>query len=166
MAAATVLFCTTDLPLSALLRWAGRSPASHVALGYVDDGLAMVAQADFGGVTTEPRTRFLDRHRRLVAEYAVAADVPLHSVAADFGLGYDYAGLFGYAAVVLARWLRVKARNPLASARRRVCSEFVAAALAAAVPACAAIDPEATTPGDLWALCAAHPDCFRPLALG
>jgi hypothetical protein len=148
----TLVFSTTSHLLSGLIRWLTKAPASHAVICVDMAGVPMIVQADVGGIEPVTRDRWLARGNRVVAEYEVLGDVDLRGAFDDFGERYDYFGLLGFFFVLPLRWLGRKIRNPLASPRAMFCSEFV---LTLGLPEFIGLDPEATTPGDMMARCAA-----------
>jgi hypothetical protein len=156
----TLVFTTTGSWVSAIIRWFTGGIASHVAIGTDLHGVPVLLHADVGGVQLSHRGRFFGDFgsNAVVAEYRFVGDVAearLARAVAHLGDRYDYAGLFGYAPVMVARWLGKKIRNPLASPRAMVCSEFVLLLDVGGdlVPAWQGLDPERTTPEDLLAIC-------------
>jgi hypothetical protein len=152
----TLVFLTTDKILSRLIRKLTHSAASHVALGLSVQGVPVLLQADVGGVQITPREKFM-RHHQIVSEWAFTVDIEpaLSRGVREIGERYDYVGLFGYLAVVLGRLFHRRIRNPLASRKAVVCSEFVVGLdpEGHAVPEWKGLDPEETLPADLLVIC-------------
>jgi hypothetical protein len=150
-------FSTTDHLSSRLIRALSGSEVSHAFLVYrdADFGRDMVMEAVARGFRIVPFDKF-QQHNRVVALYA-----PLHPIedglraAVDWlGDEYDVGGLLGMAVVALRRWLERRVRNlrnPLASSRSLFCSEAVARACVASRYPGFDLDPESTSPQDLYA---------------
>jgi hypothetical protein len=142
--------------LTWLIRRFTRSRVSHVAIGTHFHGVPVVLHSTQGGVQITLREVFL-HDNKIVEEYVVKPDVGegiAHAVR-YIGARYDYVGLVGYAAVILAwRWFRKKIKNPTASPRALVCSEFVVQLnWKAALPEWNGLDPERTNAEDLRSRC-------------
>jgi len=155
MATTTLLFATTNKPLSRLLRWVMGSRVSHVAIGMSWEDVPVVVEATTGGVTNSPREAWAKTHI-LVTEYKFKSGVAvdLSEAVAKLGTAYDYVGLAGYLVVLFGRRLGRKLKNPLASEKAMVCSEFVLCLdKDGSIPEWKGLDPEATTPEDLLVLC-------------
>ena len=154
----TLVFMAGSNPVSWLIRTITRSRTSHVAIGTMLHGVPVLIQADFGGVQVSPRAQYLKR-ARVVAEFRWPGDptVELERACRRLGEKYDYVGLLGFGFVVLARWFKRKARNPLSSPSATVCSELVRGIDPGGdvVPEWKALDPEQTTPEDLLDVCMA-----------
>jgi hypothetical protein len=155
--APTIVFLTTDMLLSRIIRRITKSPASHVVLGLSLYGVPVLLQADVGGVQIIPRSKFLIKHR-IVSEWEFTSpgiEYALAQGVREIGEGYDYIGLFGYLAVVVGKLFHRRIKNPLASRKAFVCSEFVVGLDrdGHCVPEWMGLDPEATMPSDLLAIC-------------
>jgi len=152
--------------LSAVIRWVTGGNASHVAIGLDLNGVPVFLHADMGGVHLSLRSKVMQGHS-LVAEYRCMTIPDGHVVGAVAHLGerYDYVGLFGYALVLAARHIGKRVKNPFASPRAMVCSEFVLSLDRAGefVPPWAFLDPEQTTPEDLLGICRGRIDLFTQL---
>lgn len=146
----------TANPISRLIRWFTGSKVSHCWLLLEDSffgvDVLMVMEATETGFRLIPYENF-----KAQGNDVVAVIVPDHSLDAGIkhavrwlGAGYDFAGLFGSAFVMLGRWFKRRWRNPLDSPRSMFCSEAVTLVLqAAAYPGADKLDPSATTPQDL-----------------
>ena len=161
----TIVFLTTDRILSRVIRVIGKSPASHVALGLHLHGVPVLLQADIGGVQITPRAKFLRKHR-VVSEWAFTSPGIENALAGgvrEIGERYDYVGLLGYLIVVLGKLFHRRLRNPLAARKAVVCSEFVVGLdrEGYCVPEWKGLDPEATMPADLLAICQTSPSFRR-----
>ena len=155
--APTIVFLTTDMLLSRFIRWLTKSPVSHVALGLTLEGVPVLLQADIGGVQITLRESFLKKHK-LVSEYAFTSPGIENALARgvrEIGERYDYVGLVGFFVVVVGRLLGRRIKNPLASRKAVVCSEFIVGLdrEGFCVPDWRGLDPETTTPGELLAIC-------------
>lgn len=140
-----------------VLSWAIRkitgSRASHAWLGVVDPlfRLEMVMEAHTTGMRLVPRALFATTNR-VVAVARPQGDFSAALAGAGKCLGekYDLGGLFGMAFVLVARWLRLKARNPFNDTNALFCSEAVVQVLKAArYPGSERLEPECTSPEDL-----------------
>lgn len=162
----TLLFLTSRSWVSAVIRWVTGSEASHVAIGMDLHGVPILMHADVGGAQVSLRSKVLQGHS-VVAEYDCLTIPATHIVGSVACLGerYDYVGFFGYAVVIAARHLGRRVKNPLASPRAMVCSEFVLSldTRGEYVPPWSVLDPERTTPEDLLAICRARIDLFAKL---
>jgi len=158
----TILFSSSNAWISRAIRWFSRKlgrdkgRASHASVSLDLGVLHIVAEATFPGgarVLTRPRW---DREHTKLAEYRVVmADpvVPLDVSLDLLGEDYDLPGLLGYVPVLIARWFGRKIRNPFASARKQVCSEFayrLITRLHGDVPEWRGCDCETVLPDDLW----------------
>ena len=154
----SILFTTTDWPLSYLIRWATSSPCSHVSLGTTFGGVPLVLEADLLGVIATTRARFLASNR-LVNEFRLPpeADASIENAMEVLGERYDYPALVGYIPVMIQRWLGRKAKNPFVSANAMVCVELL---LELRLPDWASLDPDTCVPEDLRQICLKHPDRF------
>lgn len=160
----TLIFGTTNKLLSRLIRWVTRSRTSHATLGLEINGVPLILEATTGGVRIIPRAKWLIDHI-LVAEFRPKIDLShgLRDALTHIGAAYDYVGLFGYFWVLLGRRLGKKLRNPLASERAMVCSEFVMHLdTGEKIPEWKDMDWEATTPEDLLKSCEASTQSFEP----
>ena len=161
----TIVFATTSKPLSRLIRWATRSRVSHAVIGTSWEDVRVVIEATTGGVKNSPRALWGENHI-VVAEYAFkpSVTVDLSEAVSKIGTAYDYVGLLGYLVVLFGRRLGRKLRNPLASEKALVCSEFVLCLdKDGSIPEWKGLDPEATTPEDLLRICEASQVSFERL---
>jgi hypothetical protein len=150
-------FSTTDHLSSRMIRALSGSEVSHAFLVYRDADFDrdMVMEAVAQGFRIVPFDKF-QRQNRVVALYAPRhpIDEGLRAAVDWLGDEYDVGGLFGMALVVLRRWVERRVRhlrNPLASSRSLFCSEAVAWACVAAGYPGFDLDPESTSPQDLYA---------------
>ena len=123
----TIAFTTKDSWVSRLIKWATRGSASHVLIGTKVYGVDMFLHCSVGGVQMSTRDKWLKKNK-LVHEYKVMPNVRsgLQHAFSHLNEKYDYLALLGYAWIILAwRLLKVKWKNPLASSKGMVCSEFV-----------------------------------------
>lgn len=151
----TLVFTTSASWISRAIRFFDRSPASHVSVLFesAELGGTWVLEADLSGVRLRPEARWA-RGKRVVARFRARTDLSagLRAAASLVGRRYDVTALFGFAWVILVgRWLGRRVRNPLASPRAYVCSEFVVHLRdGAAIPEFQGLDPERTSPRVLW----------------
>jgi len=145
-------------PLSPILRRIMRTRYSHIWV-LLDDALFdmdMVLGTEKQGFQLIPYARFLAQNNVIMIydpDPSYRLDVGLRAVAPLIGEPYDKVGLLGMAWVMLCRWLKRKARNPLASSKALFCSESVALVLVkSAVPEAAMLVPERATPEDVVAV--------------
>jgi hypothetical protein len=162
----TLLFLTSRSWISAVIRWFTEGKASHVAIGMELHGVPILMHADVGGVQVSLRSKVLQGHS-IVAEYECLTipETHIYGAVACLGERYDYVGLFGYALVIAARHIGKRVKNPFASPRAMVCSEFVLSLdrTGEFVPPWAFLDPEQTTPEDLLGICRGRIDLFTQL---
>lgn len=155
MSQPTLIFATTTKLISRLIRWVTGSRVSHAAIGVVWEGVPVILEATQGGVVLTPRDRWLEHHI-VVAEYGFKAGVlvDLPEAIQSVGRSYDYTGLVGYLVVLIGRRLGRRLRNPFATERGLVCSEFVLCLdKDGSISTWSGLDAEATTPEDLLKLC-------------
>lgn len=157
----TVVFLTTDLLLSRVIRRLTNSTVSHVAIGLSLQGIPVLLQADIGGVQITTREKFLEKHT-IVSEWEFTSpgiEKVIAQGVKNIGERYDYLGLFGYLAVLIAKFFKRKIRNPLASRKAVVCSEFIASLDINGdfVPEWKGLDSEVTMPSDLLTICQISP---------
>ena len=164
-------FSTTRAPLSRLIRAMTRSPVSHTFLVYrdVDFDREMVMEAVGAGFRIVPLDRFRKRN------HVVRIFTPRHSIdeglkaAVDWlGESYDARGLLGMFLLLLARSLklRIRRRNVLARGRSLFCSEAVARACRASRYPGFELNPETTSPHDLFAFFEAEAESSSSGAFG
>lgn len=153
------LFSSGNSPLAALIRWSTGSDVSHCAIGVQLCGVEVVIEATILGVEMTTWDRWRDDHRLICAIEVpdTRADGALPTYLKALGEGYDYSGLFGYFPIFIARWLKRRIRNPLASPTRTVCSELLVRGMVAQRPNCSVewlvLDPETATPRDVLETC-------------
>lgn len=160
-------FGTNDRWTSKLIRWATKSPWSHVWIEYPSDiwGGRWAAHSRLDGLAKVPLERIEATYSpRKIYELRVKRN----SLASGFRwarghitAGYDYGVVWNGVLLVLYRatkwqWLwHIVMRN----AAKFSCSEFVGGFLkAAGVSGTAGMDPELTTPGDLEGFCSSSDD--------
>lgn len=142
---------------SGFVAWAIRkitgAEASHVALE-LDDGTFL--QADQGGVQISDRTTFLENGQRtIIAAFEPKPEtLPLLDVAwgkSKIGASYDYLGLVGDVIPMMSwRWFHTKIGDPLGSAAKFWCSEFVACLdQQDKIPEFQKFNPRTVSPGQL-----------------
>ena len=151
----TLIFSTSSMWTSAIIRWFTRSRCSHVMLGCEVMGIPMLLHCTDGGVQFTPRKQWFAENR-LVAEYTFKPDISegVKTATDLLGLRYDYMSLVGFVWVLFWRWLKYKVKNPLASARAMVCSEFILHVdHKDKIPEWNELEYETTTAEDLLVLC-------------
>lgn len=155
MSEASIVFSTTGGLFGRLIRWFTRSRVSHVGIATVLHDVPVVIHADFGGVQVMLWSRFVRENEPVVSFTPKGIDFEgaILSAVSEVGEAYDYAGIIGYVAVMVARRWGRRIANPFAGAKATVCSELVARALRAVIPEWRIlIDPEQMTPEDLLCL--------------
>jgi hypothetical protein len=146
-------------PLSPILRRVMGTNYSHIWL-LIEDAfmdLDFVLETGPHGLAFVPYAEFVKKHD---VKYVQDPDPSYHLEVGVRALldkyldtPYNVRGLFGMAWVILARWLKLKARNPLVSSQGMFCSESVAFVLVqSAVPEAALLIPASATPADVVAV--------------
>lgn len=163
----SLAFTTGRDPVSWLIRLLTRSRCSHVAVAFDLYEMPVLVHAAVGGVRVLPRWKWF-RLNKLVAEYRIRADLRdnMPFALSCIGTDYDYPGLLGFVPVLLWRWLGKKIKNPFASPRALVCSEFALQLdpNGKNIPEWRGLDPEATEPGDLLEICEKSVISFERMA--
>lgn len=142
-------FSTTNFLLSRLIRKVTGATISHCWFLVDVCGKDFVLQADFGGITLTPLSRWDKKWKN------VQIITPLHAINISkawnmLGERYDYGGLLGCAWVYLGRIFKKKWNNPLDSGHAMWCSEFILSTLQASnYPGAQDLDLEAVSPEDL-----------------
>lgn len=146
----SIVFSTTQGPISRAIRFLTRSPVSHCGIGIRVFGLDAVLHADLFGVVLTPRARYA-RENKVLAEHLAPelSEERLQKAIALLDLPYDYAGLFGHLPVLIGRWFQRKIRNPFRDPNRLVCSELVVRVFAESDERLQSLDPEEATPEDV-----------------
>jgi len=160
----TLVFTKSPALLSRIIMWMQKDgECSHVGIGTELHGVPVVVHADWK-VRITPRSHFL-LGRTVVEEHRIKKDVTRgfqHAVSM-VDTDYDIIGALGFGVVALAwKWLGRKVKNPLASAKAVVCSEF--AALIGAygeVESLKDLDSESLLPDPLLELCRASASDFE-----
>jgi hypothetical protein len=157
-------FGTNDKLTSRLIRWATRSPWSHVWLEYSSGvwGGQWAAHSWADGVVKVPLEQVHSTYpRRVVYECSLDLASGFQWARGHIGADYDYGVIWNGLLLVVHRatgwkWLwEIVARN----AAKFSCSEFVAGLLkAAGAEVVKGVEPELTTPGELERLCAGSDD--------
>lgn len=125
----TLVFSTSSSWISKAIRWFTRSKSSHCMIGLEVHGTPMLLHCTAGGVQFDPRDKWF-KGNVLVSEWQFKDDVGageegLRHAMSHLGENYDYLTLFGWGLVILLwRYLKVRAKNPLSSPTAMVCSEF------------------------------------------
>lgn len=140
-------------PLSWLIKKVTKSKASHVWFLVWDKDweIEMVMEAHELGFRYVTLEQF-KRMNNIVAVYMPTVDLDpgIKWAATWLGTGYDFAGLFGMAVVVLGRILKKKFSNPLQNSHAMFCSEMTVSVLRLVKqPGIEALEPSTTTPQDL-----------------
>ncbi len=149
-------FSTTDALLSRIIRRMTRSKVSHAFLVYrdVDFDREMVMEAVGAGFRIVPLDKFMQHNCVVdVVTPRYPIDEGLKAAVDWLGESYDTKGLVGMFFLVLFRSLRRRARrlrNLFASRTALFCSEAVARACRACRYPGFELDPETTTPQDLY----------------
>jgi len=142
--------------LSWLIKKFTKSESSHTAIGVDLHGIPVLIHSTMGGVQVTPRDKFL-KTDYIVEEYKFIPDMSsgLKHAVSHLGENYDYVGIIGYAMLIVAwRWFKKKIKNPLASPKSLVCSEFVLHIdHAKQIKEWSDLDPERTTPQTLIEQC-------------
>jgi len=154
--AITVGFSTTGKFMSRVIRWVTGARCSHAWISFYDETLEMkmVMQAEWWGYEIRPWHRWISENI-LVAEFETDLDMsaPLRSMAKSIGKRYDWfsAGLSGIKRWV-SKWISSKfTLRPSRTPKKLMCSEAVVRFLQeAGSPYVTDIDPETTSPGDLF----------------
>ena len=121
----TLVFSTSKGFVSRAIRWFTRSKASHVMIGIEVHNQPMLLHCTSGGVKITPRAKWF-KDSTLISEWRFKDEPNVDHALSHIGDKYDYLTLFGWGAVILLwRWFRIKAKNPLQSPTAMVCSEFV-----------------------------------------
>lgn len=158
----TLVFTTSSHWLSRTIRALTVSDVSHVAVGTEMFGVPVLFHAALDsktgqdGVQVTPRSRWLEDNI-VVAEYEFVNDVSdkMGEMVGLIGEKYDKLGLVGYIAVLLAKWLGERIKNPLSSPRRFVCPRYALKLdpTGDKVPEWKGLDADHVTPHDLLVLC-------------
>lgn len=129
------------------------SPASHVGI-QLDDGTFL--QADKGGVQISNLDDFLlNGERQIIAAFEPKPEtLPLLDIEwgrSKLGADYDYLGLVGDLIPILSwRWFSIKLGDPLESASKYWCSEFIASLdQQSKIPEFNEFNPRTVSPGQL-----------------
>ncbi|RLC88630.1 MAG: hypothetical protein DRJ03_01790 [Chloroflexi bacterium] len=161
-----IVFTAGTRWISRLIRWALRSPVSHVFIEYPSQawGGRWAAEATKGGVRKVQAKK--SRHH-VKAEFRCKVDLHEGMVQAAkyVGVKYDYTGAFFIGVVALSwRLLKVKIRHPLRRSSSQFCSEFIAYIFQkAGVQRTAAWDPALSGPGRLYRFCLKETDQFAKI---
>lgn len=146
-------FSTSKHPISAVIRWVTRSPASHAWLVYWDQDFQrdMVMEASAYGFRLIPFSVFQKNNTVIeVHDLGVMLHQGLSSVSDWLGSRYDGLGLIGMLWVYLGRMLKRRWSNPLGSPHGMFCTEAIVRALQADLfPGSSALVPEGSSPPDL-----------------
>lgn len=151
----TLLFTSSSDWSSKIIRFFTRSKTSHVMIGLQLFGVEMLLHCTGGGVQFTPRRKWM-RDNYMVGEFTCTVDLTygLSHAVRHLGEKYDYLSLIGFLPILFFRWLKIKVKNPLASPKAMVCSEFVLHVdPEGKVPEWSGMDPETTTAQDLLELC-------------
>lgn len=142
--------------VSSLIRRVAGGEASHVWFVYYDPVLLceIVLEAHLTEVRAISLAAFKrENNVKAIVDPHVPIEAGLPVAAGMLGVGYDYLGLFGMTWVLLGRRFKARWRNPFRSARAQFCAEMVVRVLhEVRHPGVADLDPEGTSPEDLWRL--------------
>lgn len=145
---------------SKLIQWAVQSPYNHVWLEYPSTcwGGQWVAHSSDRGVVKEPCVRVRNRYKRTCVFEVKGFDLTpgMRESKELMGRRYDYKVIWNALLLVVHRATKWKWLWKLASKdiSQLTCSEFVTTVLKrAGLPEARGLDPEFTTPGDLFKLC-------------
>lgn len=159
-----VVFTAGTHWISRLIRWALRSPVSHVYLEYPSGmwGGQWAAEATKGGVRKVPGWK---ARKHVHTEFVVRFDARpgFEAVGKFLGTEYDYRGAVLLGVLVLAwRWFKVKLRHPFRSSKAQFCSEFVTRFFqASGIPETRDWEVEKSGPDRLLRFCHNHPELFQ-----
>jgi hypothetical protein len=107
-----------------------KSKVSHVLIGTQVKGVDVYLHCTGGGVKVSRQDNYL-KTDNVLHEFPLTINDHVQDKALAHAWGhiddnYDYAGIFGFAWVIVAwQWLKRKVRNPVASPSSMWCSEFV-----------------------------------------
>lgn len=113
--------------LSWLIRKFTKSKVSHCLIGIHVHGIPMFLECTAGGVKISLRSKY-EKTDNILYEYKFLHDMsaPLEHAYKHLQESYDYAGLVGFAwVIILWRLFKRRVRNPFASSRAMWCSEFM-----------------------------------------
>lgn len=147
----SVGFSTGNDWISKIIRFFTRSPASHTFIKFDLYGKEWVIEAGMFGVVIVPMTKWI-RTSQLVAMYPLPEAQPEAVVKAmeDLGTPYDFGGLVGFIGPMVAKWFKLKWKNPFSSSKAMVCSDLVIRTLQEiGIEGADQFDPENTTPEDV-----------------
>jgi hypothetical protein len=149
-----LLFTSAEDPVSRIIRRLTSAEVSHVGIQSAPD---TVLSAELRGVVEQSLTEFMAGGRRLIAAYEATEEGERHLLLwrarSHIGDKYALKSLPGLAWISLARrWLGKAVRNPIHRPKEVVCSEFVLYLddETGFVTEFQGLDPETTTPGDLF----------------
>lgn len=113
-----------------LLSWAikkfTKSRVSHCLIGTEIMGHQIFLHCTAGGVKIDSRKGYL-KDNDLIHEFKFKGGMTeaVRHAWSHIDDDYDYAGIFGFAWVIIWGWLKRKVKNPVASPSSMWCSEFV-----------------------------------------
>jgi len=153
-------FSTATGIISWVIRLFTGSKFSHTWL-LIDEsyfGTPFVMEAESSGFQLVPYAVFAQGCTLIeVIDPVVPIDTAVKGAGQWLGEAYDYAGVFGTLWVLLGRWLKRKWHNPLHSSKTLFCSAANVLVLqAAGYPGATTLDPDDTTPKDLYEFLKAH----------
>ena len=142
--------------VSKIIRFLTKSKVSHSFLvlkeSYFEQEFVLEATTE--GVRLVPFKKF-EHENDVIGVFTpdVPIDAGVRAQVELIGEMYDVPGLLGSAFVLLGRWFKKKWKNPFRSTKSQFCSELVTRALQSAkYPGTEDLDPESTTPQDLYEL--------------
>lgn len=124
-------FSTNNYPTSILARWITKSKASHAFLLVDLFFIHLIIHATFGGVKVVPYTKWI-KSNKITNLYALSTprsrediEIALAEAFSFVGGKYDYPGFLGFIPIYIMRWFGKKIKNPFASAKAIICTEFI-----------------------------------------
>lgn len=141
---------TSDGFIGKTIRAALNSKVSHAVVLMNLWGERWVLESVWDGVVMVPFSRWV-KYNTLVESYATGLDDKAAlSIMKDLGTPYDYGSMLGLFFAIVAKWFRVKIKNPLSSSKAIICSELAVRLLQANnFKNSETLDAESTTPEDL-----------------
>lgn len=148
----TIGFSASTGIVSKVIRWFTRGRVSHAYATYYSETLqdVFVIEATFWGYKLTPHAKWI-KSNKPVGEFKCKKDLTpgLRHVAKWLGGTYDFWSALGLAA---RRWFGKWYRNPFKDPKKLHCSEAVTMLLRY-VGLAEEMDPESTTPEDLYDYC-------------
>lgn len=153
-------FSTSKGIISWLIRKVTRSKVSHAWVTFRDETLnkTVVMHATRMGFHLEPWVMFV-KHNDIKAQFTCTLDLlPGAQYMADWlGTKYDFKSIVGFVWIWIASWFKRKVKNPVRDTSKMVCSEAMTILIQkACVTRSEKLDPESTTPEQLWDFIGGH----------